>query len=120
MRFLCLLIAEPGVDVPAPGTAEFAAIMSEFQSATAAMAATGVLVDSGPLQPPAAATVLRVRDGEPRLTAGPFAGTEASIGGYYVLDCPSLDEAVRWAATIPSARYGAIEIRPLMPLPGHE
>jgi hypothetical protein len=120
MRFLCLLIAEPDVPGPAPGTAEFAQMLAEFQSATAAMRASGVLVDSGPLQPPAAATMLRVRDGEQHLSPGPFAATRESIGGYYVLDCADLDEAVRLAATIPSARYGAIELRPLMALPGHE
>lgn len=68
--FLCLLIAEPDVAVPEPGPAEFADVLTELQSATAAMASAGVLVDSGPLQPPAEATMLRVRDGE-RLLAGP-------------------------------------------------
>jgi hypothetical protein len=120
VRFLCLLIAEPDVAVPAPGTAEFDAIMAEFQASTAAMRASGVLVDSGPLQSSAAATTLRVRDGETLLSPGPFAAAGERVGGYYVLDCADLGEAVRWAATIPSARYGAVEVRPLMALPGHE
>ncbi len=63
--------------------------------------------------------MLRVRDGEQLRCPGPVAETRETIGGYYVLDCADLDEAVRWAVTIPSARYGAIELRPLMPLPGH-
>jgi hypothetical protein len=120
VRFLCLLIAEPAVAVPVPGSAEFDAIMAEFQASTAAMRASGVLVDSGPLQSPDAATTLRVRDGETLLSPGPFAAAGERVGGYYVLDCPDLGEAVRWAATIPSARYGAVEVRPLMGLPGHE
>jgi hypothetical protein len=119
VRFLCLLIAEPGVPGPVPGTAEFSDMLAEFQSSTAAMRQAGVLVDSGPLQPPGAAVMLRVRDGEQLRSPGPFAETPESIGGFYVLDCADLDEAVRWAATIPSARYGAIELRPLMPLRGH-
>jgi hypothetical protein len=65
------------------------------------MAADGVLVDSGPLQPPSSA----VRDGRPLVTDGPFAELKEQIGGYYVLDCADLDEALRQAATIPSARW---------------
>lgn len=120
MRFLCLLIAEPDMAVPEPGSAEFDAIMAEFQASTAAMRASGVLVNSGPLQPSAAATTLRVRDGKTLLSPGPFAAAGECVGGYYVLDCANLDEALRWVATIPSARFGAVEVRPLTTLPGHK
>ena len=118
MRYLCLLVGEPGMAAPVPGTPEFAQMLSDYESATQAMAADGVLVDSGPLQPPAAAATLRVRGGEPLVTDGPFAELKEQIGGYYVLDCADLDEALRRAATIPAARYGAIEVRPLMVVPG--
>jgi hypothetical protein len=118
MRYLCLLIGEPDIAVPAPGTPEFAQMLSDYESATRAMAADGVLVDSGPLQPPSAAATLRVRDGEPLVTDGPFAELKEQIGGYYVLDCADLDEALRRAATIPAARYGAVEVRPVMGMPG--
>jgi hypothetical protein len=120
MRYLCLLVGEPGMDVPVPGSAEFLQMLSDYQSATAAMAASGVLVDSGPLQPPSTATTLRVRDGEQVVTDGPFAEIKEQIGGYYVLDCADLDEALRWVAMIPAARYGAIEVRPLMVMPERE
>ena len=118
MRYLCLLVGEPGIEAPAPSTPEFMQMLSDFESATKAMSSAGVLVDSGPLQPPGSATTLRVRDGEPLLTDGPFAELKEAIGGYYILDCADLDEALRWAAMIPSARYGAIELRPLMMMPG--
>ena len=114
MRYLCLLIGEPGIEGPVPGTPEFVQMLSDFESATRTMAADGVLVDSGPLEPPSSAATLRVRDGRPLVTDGPFAELKEQIGGYYVLDCADLDEALRRAATIPSARYGAIEVRPLM------
>jgi hypothetical protein len=120
MRYLCLLVGEPGMDGPVPGTPEFMQMLSDYQSATAAMSAAGVLVDSGPLQPPSSATTVRVRDGEPLVTDGPFAELKEQIGGYYVLDCADLDEALRWAARIPAARFGAIEVRPLMVMPDHE
>jgi len=119
MRYLCLLVGEPGMDEPVPGSPEFMQMLSDYQSATQAMAAAGVLVDSGPLQPPSAATTLRVRDGEALLTDGPFAELKEQIGGYYVLDCADLDEALRWAATIPAASFGCIEVRPLMVMPDH-
>ena len=119
MRYLCLLVGEPGRDDPVPGSPEFMQMLSDYQSATQAMAAAGVLVDSGPLQPPSAATTLRVRDGEALLTDGPFAELKEQIGGYYVLDCADLDEALRWAATIPAASFGCIEVRPLMVMPDH-
>jgi hypothetical protein len=116
-RYLCLLVGEADMAGPVPGTPDFTRMLIDYQSATQAMAAAGVLVDSGPLQPPAAATTIRVRDGEPLVTDGPFAEIKEQIGGYYVLDCADLDEALRWAATIPAARYGAIEVRPLMVMP---
>ena len=119
MRYLCLLVGEPGMDGPDPGTPEFKRMLADYGSATQAMVAAGVLVDSGPLQPASSATTVRVRGGEPLVTDGPFAELKEQIGGYYVLDCADLDEALRWAAAIPAARYGAIEIRPLMTMPGH-
>ncbi len=118
MRYLCLLVGEPGTEGPAPGTPEFARMLSDYQSATKAMAEAGVLVDSGPLQPPSTAATIRVRNGETLVTDGPFAEIKEQIGGYYVLDCADAGDAARWAATIPAARYGAIEIRPLMVMPG--
>jgi hypothetical protein len=120
MRYPCLLTGDPDdpeVEAPAPGTAEFMQMLSDYGSATQAMAADGVLVDSGPLQPPSAAVTLRVRGGQPLVTDGPFAELKEQIGGYYVLDCADLDEALRRAATIPAARYGAIEVRPVMVMP---
>jgi hypothetical protein len=118
VRYLCLLVGEPDMEGPAPGTPEFMQMLSDYESATKAMAAAGVLVDSGPLQPPGSATTIRVRDGESLVSDGPFAELKEQIGGYYVLDCADLDEALRWAATIPAARFGAIEIRPVMMMPG--
>jgi hypothetical protein len=74
----------------------------------------GVLLGGEGLQPTATATTVRVRDGETLLTDGPFAETREQLGGYYLLDCADLDEANRWAAKIPDAASGAIEVRPVM------
>jgi hypothetical protein len=119
MRFLCLLIGEPGMPVPVPGSAEFRQMLDRYLSATDAMAAAGVLVDSAPLQPPSAASTVRVRGGKPLVTDGPFVEMKEEIGGYYVLDCADLEEALRWMRTVPAAEYGAVEVRPVMVMPGH-
>jgi hypothetical protein len=74
----------------------------------------GVLLGGEGLQPTATATTVRVRDGETLLTDGPFAEAREQLGGYYLLDCADLDEANRWAAKIPGAAGGAVEVRPVM------
>jgi hypothetical protein len=72
----------------------------------------GILVAGEGLQPASTSTTVRVRDGEKSVTDGPFAETKEQLGGFYVLDCKDLDEAIEWAAKIPGAQYGAIEVRP--------
>jgi hypothetical protein len=74
----------------------------------------GVLLGGEGLQPTATATTVRVRDGETLLTDGPFAETREQLGGYYLIDCADLDEANRWAAKVPDAAAGAVEVRPVM------
>jgi hypothetical protein len=118
MKYIALLYGEPDSG-PTPGTPEFMEMLGEFQSATAAMAEAGVLVDSSPLQPPQTATTVRVRDGEMQLSDGPFAEIKEQLGGYYILDCAELDMALRYAAMLPSARYGSVEVRPLMIMGPH-
>jgi hypothetical protein len=74
----------------------------------------GVFVDSAPLQPASSAVTLRIRDGEQELTDGPFAETKEQLGGYYLLDCASVEEALEWAARMPSARFGSVEVREVL------
>ncbi len=76
--------------------------------------AAGVFVGGEGLQGTNTATTVRVRDGERLLTDGPYAETKEQIGGYYVLDCKDLDDALNWAAQIPEAKTGSIEVRPIM------
>jgi len=74
----------------------------------------GVFAGGEGLQPVATATTVRVRDGERMLTDGPYAETKEQLGGYYLLDCKDLDDALNWAARIPEAKTGSIEVRPVM------
>lgn len=75
----------------------------------------GLLVGVQRLRSVESATTVRVRDGETEITDGPFAVTKEFLAGYYVLDCADLDEALKQAARFPGARYGTVEVRPVMP-----
>jgi hypothetical protein len=71
----------------------------------------GVLVGGDELAPTTDATTVRVRDSQTLVTDGPYAEAKEVLGGYFVLDCPSIDAAVDWAARIPGAEHGAVEVR---------
>ena len=77
--------------------------------------AKGTLVASKELQPVATATTVQVRGGDTVVRDGPFAETKETLGGYCLIEADSLDEALAWAAKIPSARIGSIEVRPVVP-----
>jgi hypothetical protein len=74
----------------------------------------GVFLSGDALQPTGSATTVRVRDEQTLTTDGPYAETKEQLGGFYMLECENLDEAIRWAAKIPSAALGSIEVRPVM------
>ena len=80
--------------------------------------ATGRYLDASPLHPVATATSVRVRDGKRAVTDGPFAETREQLGGYYLIEANDLDEAIGIAEKIPPARFGTIEIRPVMEIGG--
>ena len=67
-----------------------------------------------PLQPTSTATTVRVRDGAASNTDGPFAETKEQLGGYYMLDCADLDQALSYVAKVPTAKLGSIEVRPIL------
>lgn len=66
------------------------------------------------LKPTSTATTVRVREGRRLTTEGPFAETKEQLGGYYLVDAANLDEAINLAAQIPGARFGSVEVRPIM------
>ena len=79
---------------------------------------SGQYLDASPLHPVATATSVRVRDGKRLVTDGPFAETREQLGGYYLIEANDLDEAIRIAERIPPARFGTVEIRPVMEISG--
>jgi hypothetical protein len=90
----------------------------ESAQLTQDLSAKGQYVSASPLHPVATATSVRVREGRRLVTDGPFAETREQLGGYYVVDAKDLDEALAIAERIPPAKYGTIEIRPIMEISG--
>jgi hypothetical protein len=114
MNYMLLLYVE---DRPPRGTPEAAAVTGALMAYRDELAAQGVLVAAGPLAPPRSATTLRERCGRLVTTDGPFAETREWLGGYFVVDCADLDEALRLGALCPVVATGAVEVRPIVPLP---
>ena len=98
--------------------AERAQCYSESTQLAHQLKANGQFLATGPLQPVATATTVKVRDGKRLVTDGPFAETREQLGGYFLVDAKNLDEAMDIAGRIPSARKGTVEIRPLVEIPG--
>jgi hypothetical protein len=103
--FLCLAYLDRGL-APGPGVAAEYGVLDE------AMREAGVFVDSGQLSPGDAARLVRVTAGEAEVSGGPAPGAGQLPAAYFVIDCADLDEALKWAARIPAAAYGSIEVRP--------
>lgn len=80
--------------------------------------ARGQFVSAKPLQPVATATSVRVRSGQPIITDGPFAETREQLGGYFMVEAKDLNDAIKIAAKIPAARWGTVEVRPVIEIPG--
>ncbi len=115
MRYMLLIYnCEP----PGPGEPGFTEALARINAFADECRRRGALVSGDPLQPESTATTVQVRDGRTLVTDGPFAETHEHLGGYYVLDCATLDEALELATTCPFAEWGAIEVRPLATVPG--
>lgn len=80
-----------------------------------ALVEAGIFVGGDPLQVPETGTTIQVRDGKRRVQDGPYADTKEQLGGFTILELPSIDAALEWAARCPAAAYGAVEVRPLAP-----
>jgi len=113
MQYLCLIYSNEKTE-PQYGTPEFEQLIADYTEFGKLIAKDGVHVAGEALQPVATATTVRVRGGKTDTTDGPFAETKEQLGGFYVLDCKDLDQALHYAAKIPSAKHGSVEVRPVM------
>ena len=113
MEYLALVYNDPaGWDrlTEAEQATAYQGYVAVSEEATAA----GALVDASGLEPTASATSVRVRNGDPVITDGPYAEVKESLGGYYLFSCDTIEDAIEWAAKIPAAwTGGAIEVRPV-------
>jgi len=94
------------------------AYLGAWRAYMGAMQGAGVMVNGHGLQPPHTATTLRVTNGKRVVQDGPFADSKEQLGGYFVIDVATLDDALEWAARSPAAAEGAVEVRPVLAPPG--
>lgn len=112
MRYLLLIYG--GEDWMADASPEdMAGELADYMAFGEAIRSEGIMRAGEALQSSSTATTVRVRDGETLLSDGPFAETHEQLGGFYMIECDTLDEAIAAARRIPGARYGAIEVRPI-------
>jgi hypothetical protein len=104
---MLLFLPERSPEQRAAETPKWAAYTQELHD-------SGAYVSGEALQGNETATLLRVRDSETQLTDGPFIEAKEYLGGYYVIEAPDLDAALAWAAKVPNAAYGTVEVRPVM------
>jgi hypothetical protein len=115
MRYLLLIYQEPPPDDPTGmGTQE---INDEYAGYTRWLRESGAFQAGEALQPVQTATTVRVRDGEVITTDGPFAETKEHLGGFYLIEASDLDAAIEAAGRLPSAKWGSVEIRPILEMP---
>ena len=113
MKYLLLIHNDEAVDA-AKTPEQQKAEMDAYFKFTDDIRSAGVYAAGEALYPSSSATVVRVRDGKLLTSDGPFSETKEQLGGYYLLECKNLDEAIEWAAKIPHAAQDAVEIRPVV------
>src|SRR5258706_4074800 len=113
MQYALLIYGEEG-RWDALADDERGAMYAEYGTLNTELRGQGKLVAGEELQSIATATTVQVRDGDAVVSDGPFAETKEALGGFYLIEAESLDEAIEWAGRIPSARHGTIEVRPVV------
>lgn len=115
MKYAILIYDENTVNPdPNPDPAAWGKVMAEYNAFTKELTDAGINLGGEALQPNPTATTVTVRDGQTLTTDGPFAETKEGLGGFYILDCKDLDEALAWAAKCPGSWYGKVEVRPVV------
>jgi hypothetical protein len=116
MRYLCLIYEDEKTLEKMPKN-QADALMGEYFAFTEGIRKSGQYLGGEALQPTHTATTVRVRSGKISTTDGPFAETKEQLGGFYLINAKDLNEAIQVASRIPSARFGHVEIRPVMEFP---
>ena len=119
MRYLCLIYNDEKAHSNM-SEQEMGAMMEAYGKYTEDLERAGAMLGGEALQPTETATTVQVRDGKTLTTDGPFAETKEQLGGFYMIEAKDLDESIAWAAKIPSAADGSVEVRPIMEFGDHE
>ena len=115
MKYLCLVFYDENI-INNMTSNEWKSLNHECVACGEGLRESGKMIGGNALHPSSTATSLRIRDGKPLITDGPFAETKEQLAGYYMLDARDLNEAIQLASNIPPARFGTIEIRPIREL----
>jgi len=113
MQYICLIYSNEA-DEANQSQEEWGAVMAEYNAFTKAARDAGVMVSGEAFHPTKEARTVHVSNGSASLSAGPAVTTGIQLGGMYILETPGIDAAVQWAAKIPGARHGKVEVRPLV------
>ena len=116
MRYLLLIYDEQSAattPAPAPSEEDVTMVMGDYAAFTKELRDRGVFEAGEALQSVASASMVRLREGQTLITDGPFMETKEALGGFYLLNCRDLDEALEFAAKCPAAQFGSIEVRPI-------
>ncbi len=113
MKYIALIYSNEA-DEPKPGTEEFGQYMQDYQNVSAKFNEDSVMLGGEALEVVSTATTVRVRNGKTETMDGPFAETKEQLGGFYLFECANLDEAIKYAGMIPTAKHGCVEVRPIM------
>ncbi|MDN4475978.1 YciI family protein [Demequina sp. SYSU T00192] len=117
MKYLLLIVSDPTLPSPEPGDEGFDEYMAAWTRYTQDMVEAGAYGGGEALQGPETATTVRHEAGATTLVDGPFAELKEHVGGYYVVDVDTLDDALEWARRLPVGT-GAVEVRPIFPTDG--
>jgi hypothetical protein len=112
MQYLVLIYSEESTGTP--DMEQIGAVMDEYNAYSQMLRDKGHYVAGEALQPTATATTVRIRDGKTLTTDGPFAETKEALGGFYLVEAKDLDEALALGAACPGAKWGSIEVRPIV------
>lgn len=112
-----LMIFEADADFAKRQGPEAPAYWNAWMAYSSSLKAAGVMAGGAGLEGPTTATVLRNIDGKATVQDGPFLDSKEQLGGFFLIDVPNLDEAIKWASRVPISELGSVEIRPLLPPP---
>ncbi len=112
MQYMALIYADETA-WEALSDADRAGVLERYGSFAREAREAGVMAGGDELAPTRDATTVRVREGDTLVSDGPYAEVKEALGGYFLLECASVDEALDWAARIPAAEHGAVEVRPV-------